>query len=273
MSSKRTLAHNDQKLSSAISWVATLAYLLLTLIFALLTIFHSLNYSGNISNPVPITTPVSNSMPIPTDRVALAPKTTSTPIVTQVVAATVTVTSTFSSDTGEIEEPLVDDDPSIGPAEAKVTIIEFSDYQCTYCQAWHQQVFEKLMDNYAGSIRFVYRDFPLSFHPEAVLAAEAANCAGDQGAYWKYHDALFSGQYSLGRDSFERYAADLGLDIDSFTTCLDDHRYKTEVDDDINDGLQLGVDATPTFYINGQMFEGALSYEDFINILEQELAK
>ena len=85
-----------------------------------------------------------------------------------------------------------DGQPSIGPSNAPVTIVEFSDYQCPYCQVWDQQVYQQMMTIYPNKIRFVYRDLPLPMHPEAVPAAEAADCAGEQGAYWKYHDALFN---------------------------------------------------------------------------------
>jgi protein-disulfide isomerase len=125
-----------------------------------------------------------------------------------------------------------DGDPSIGSENAPVTIVEFSDYQCPYCQAWYLQTFDQLMANYPGQILFVYRDLPLPGHPESLPSAEAANCAGEQGAYWKFHDALFSGQYELGRSAYEQYAAALALDTAAFTACLDDHRYQAEVEAD-----------------------------------------
>jgi protein-disulfide isomerase len=163
-------------------------------------------------------------------------------------------------------------DPSIGPAEAPVTIVEFSDYQCPFCQSWYQQTFSLLQTNYPDQIRFVYRDLPLPMHPEAVPAAEAAHCAGDQNAYWKFHDALFSGQYTLGRAAYEQYAADLGLDTAAFTTCLDDHRYQDEVNTDAADAARLGLSGTPSFVINGRILVGALPYGDFKAIIDEELA-
>jgi len=165
-----------------------------------------------------------------------------------------------------------DGDPSIGPDDAPVTIVEFSDYQCPYCQAWYQQVFDLLLANYPGQIRFVYRDLPLPGHPESLPAAEAAHCAGEQGAYWKFHDALFSGQYALGRAAYEQYAADLGLDTAAFTSCLDDHRNQAEVKADAADAARLGLTGTPSFVINGRILIGALPFEDFKAIIDQELA-
>jgi len=165
-----------------------------------------------------------------------------------------------------------DGDPSIGPDDAPVTIVEFSDYQCPYCQAWDQQTFDQLMANYPNKIRFVYRDLPLPSHPEAIPAAEAANCAGEQGAYWKYHDALFSGQYTLGRAAYEQYAADLGLDTTTFNACLDDHHTQAEVKADAADAARLGLNGTPSFVINGRILVGALPFAEFKAIIDQELA-
>jgi len=165
-----------------------------------------------------------------------------------------------------------DGDPSIGPEDAPVTIVEFSDYQCPYCASWYQQTFDRLIANYPGQIRFVYRDLPLPMHPEAIPAAEAANCAGEQGAYWKFHDALFSGQYDLGRAAYEQYAADLGLEPAAFTACLDDHRTQDEVRADAADATRLGLTGTPSFVINGRILIGALPFEDFKAIIDEELA-
>ena len=165
-----------------------------------------------------------------------------------------------------------DDDPSIGPENAPVTLIEFSDYQCPYCQRWYQDVYEQLLANYPGKIRFVYRDLPLPSHPEAVPAAEAANCAGEQGDYWKFHDALFSGQYGLGRTAYEQYAADLGLNTKAFAACLDSHRYQNEIQADASDAGRVGINSTPTFVINGRILVGALPFADFKAVIDEELA-
>jgi protein-disulfide isomerase len=175
----------------------------------------------------------------------------------------------------EVKRVVVSTDgyPSIGPDDAPVTIVEFSDYQCPYCEAWYQQTFEQLMSNYPGQIRFVYRDLPLPMHPEAIPAAEAADCAGEQNAYWEFHDALFSGQYTLGRTAYEQYAADLGLDIAAFTACLDDHRYQAKVEANGADAAGLGLNATPSFVINGRILVGAHPFADFKAIIDEELAK
>jgi protein-disulfide isomerase len=165
-----------------------------------------------------------------------------------------------------------DDDPAIGPEDAPVTIIEFGDYQCGYCRLWYQQTFNQLMATYPDQIRFVYRDMTNSGHPESLPAAEAANCAGEQGGYWQFHNALFSGEYELGRDGYEQYAADLGLDLASFTTCLDDNRYQDEINADGADAARLGISGTPSFVINGRILVGAQEFAAFKAIIDEELA-
>ncbi|MGA2505778.1 MAG: DsbA family protein [Anaerolineales bacterium] len=182
--------------------------------------------------------------------------------------------ATLAADTPGSQHVTVstDGDPSIGPADAPITIVEFGDYQCPYCQAWYQQTFDQLMANYPGKILFVYRDLPLPMHPESLPAAEAANCAGEQGAYWKFHDDLFSGQFQLGRTAYEQYASDLGLDTAAFTTCLDDHHTQAEVKADAADAARLGLNGTPSFVINGQILIGAQPFEQFKAIIDADLA-
>jgi protein-disulfide isomerase len=163
--------------------------------------------------------------------------------------------------------------PSIGPADAPITIIEFSDYQCPFCQQWHDQVFQRLLDEYPTQVRIVYRDFPLtSIHPQSVPAASAADCANEQDAYWPYHGKLFSYEYELGRDAYLKYAQEINLDMTAFTTCLDSNRYKDEVLADMNYGSTLGVYSTPTFYVNGMYLLGAQPYETFKALIDKELA-
>ena len=165
-----------------------------------------------------------------------------------------------------------DDDPSIGPDNAPVTIIEFSDYQCPYCQVWYKQVYQELLATYPNKIRFVYRDMPLPMHAEAVPAAEAADCAGEQGAYWKYHDALFSQQYGLNQAAYQKYAADLGLDTKAFNTCIASNKFLSEVQADASDAAKVGINGTPSFVVNGRIMVGALPIADFKAVIDEELA-
>ncbi len=166
-----------------------------------------------------------------------------------------------------------DGDPAIGRPDAPITIIEFSDYQCPFCKRWHDEVYLRILADYPDQVRIVYRDFPLaSIHPDATSAAEAAECANEQNKYWEYHSALFGGEYGLGREAYLTYAANLGLDVPSFTTCIDERRYQDEVQADFDYAAQFGVRSTPTFFLNGIALIGAQPYEVFKQIIDEELA-
>jgi len=167
----------------------------------------------------------------------------------------------------------IDDDPVLGPEDAPITIIEFSDYECPYCQRWHREVWSQLQDAYPDQIRLVYRDFPLyNVHPNAGPAAEAAHCAGDQGKYWEYHNLLLSGENSLGNETFQQYASMVGLDLSQFSDCIESNKYESEVNADYTYAVRLGVQSTPTFFINGVALIGAQPFESFQKIIELEMA-
>ncbi len=167
----------------------------------------------------------------------------------------------------------VDDDPVLGPDDAPITIVEFSDYECPYCQRFHVETFARLIDAYPGQIRFVYRDFPLNqIHPNAIPAAEAANCAREQGAFWEYHDLLFTGSEGLGQEAYLSYALRLGLDQEAFAACIEARTYQEEVQADFDFAARLGVRSTPTFFINGLPLIGAQPFDVFKQVLDQELA-
>ncbi|MEK6221699.1 MAG: DsbA family protein [Chloroflexota bacterium] len=167
-----------------------------------------------------------------------------------------------------------DGNPAFGAEDAPITIIEFSDYECPYCSKWHNEVYSQLIEEYGDQIRFVYRDLPLtSIHPEAFPAAEAANCAGEQGEYWAYQDSLFTGGADiLGQDTYRAYAVDLELDMESFEQCLEEHRYRDEIQADYDYAINLGIRSTPTFFVNGLALVGAQSFESFQQLIENELA-
>jgi protein-disulfide isomerase len=118
----------------------------------------------------------------------------------------------------------------------------------------------------------VYRDLTLPSHPQAIPAAEAAECAGVQGQYWKFHDALFNQQYGLDRAAYDHYATDLGLDMSAFAACLDSHKFKGEIQADGVDAARVGINSTPSFVINGRILIGALPFADFKNVIDEELA-
>ena len=167
----------------------------------------------------------------------------------------------------------VDDDPILGSENAPITIIEFSDYECPYCRQWHSEVYSQLIDTYGDQIRFVYRDFPLeSIHPNANSAAEAANCAHEQGVFWDYHDMLFSNEKGLGSTAYLEYASQLEIDQAAFQECIETNRYKSEVQADFEFAADLGVRSTPTFFINGIAVVGAQPFEIFQQVIDRELA-
>ena len=162
--------------------------------------------------------------------------------------------------------------PSIGPANAPIVIVEFSDYQCPYCKRWHDEVYQSLLNAYPGQIRFVYRHLPLtSIHPEAQPAAEAAMCANEQNAYWQFHDKLFSGR-SLGNDAYLEYAQQLGLDMPTFESCVTERKYQEQVTADSDFAVNLGARSTPTFFVNGLAIVGAQPLDVFKQVIDKELA-
>jgi protein-disulfide isomerase len=167
-------------------------------------------------------------------------------------------------------EVSADDDPALGPADAPITIIEFSDFNCPYCEKWHAETFQPLMAAYPDQIRFVYRDFPITSQ-ESTVAAQAAQCAGDQDAYWPFHDSLLSGGLELGREAYEQYATRLGLNVEGLLACLDSGKYSEEVQADARYAAGLGVSGTPTFFINGLPLVGAQPLSEFQAVIESEL--
>ncbi|MFH1391267.1 MAG: DsbA family protein [Candidatus Diapherotrites archaeon] len=171
-------------------------------------------------------------------------------------------------------EALLDDDAVEGNADAPITIVEFSDFQCPFCSRFYTDTLGKLRENYVdtGKVKIIYRDFPLSFHPEATPAAEAAECAGDQGKFYEMHDKIFENQESISAASYKQWAADLGLNTEQFNSCVDDGTHAAEVRADFADGQAAGVSGTPTFFINGQKVVGAQPYSVFEQIIEAELA-
>src|SRR3989338_2499977 len=163
-----------------------------------------------------------------------------------------------------------DDDPFRGGKDAKITIVEFSDYQCPYCVR-AESVVEQIMETYGNKVKFVYRDFPLPGHQFAQKAAEASECADDQGKFWEYHDLLFENQQSLATSNLKQYAKDLGLNTEQFNSCLDSGKYTQEVRKDLNDGASYSVEGTPAFFVNGKPVVGAQPFSVFKEIIEEEL--
>jgi protein-disulfide isomerase len=164
-------------------------------------------------------------------------------------------------------------DPSLGRASAPVTLIEFSDFQCPFCQQVAPTL-KKIRDTYGDKVRIIWKDFPLTqIHPQAFKAGEAAHCAGDQGKYWEYHDRLFANQQSLQPEDLKTHAAALGLDAAAFSACLDSSKHGERVRNGVAQGTRLGVNSTPTVYVNGRMLSGAQPYEAFVSVIDEELSR
>ncbi|MBI5950986.1 MAG: DsbA family protein [Chloroflexi bacterium] len=163
--------------------------------------------------------------------------------------------------------------PSFGPEDAEIVIVEFSDFQCPYCQRFHAETYPDLLAAYPGKIRFVYRNFPLppNMHPDAMSAAVASLCANDQNAYWDYHDKLFAGS-SLNEETYIQYATELGLDVEEFTACLSSGKHDDFIEQDMEFSSNLGVQSTPTFFVNGLAVIGAQPLSTFTQLIDKELA-
>lgn len=164
-----------------------------------------------------------------------------------------------------------ENDPQIGQKGAKVRIVEFSDFQCQFCREAFGTVRE-IISKYNDQIYFVYRDFPISdIHPFAQRAAEAAQCANEQDMFWPMHDKLFINQDSLSNENIDLFAEEIGLNSQEFNQCLSSGKYSSEVIEDLLDGRKLGVNGTPTFFINGYRISGVIPRDIFINLVEQGL--
>jgi protein-disulfide isomerase/uncharacterized membrane protein len=162
--------------------------------------------------------------------------------------------------------------PTQGPDDAKVTIIEFLDYECPACAIYHKQVIGPMQEKYQGQIRYAIRHFPLhEIHPHAVQASVAALCAGVQGNFFEMSDLLFENQKNLTRPSLESYAKELALDSDSFSSCLDSSDAIDQVLADRNDGRNLGVTGTPTIIINNAFIEGNPDLETLSKLIDERL--
>lgn len=174
-----------------------------------------------------------------------------------------------------IEPPRADisaeDSRAAGSKSAPVVIVEFTDFQCPFCGRAAATI-GKLEQRYKEKIRVVFRDFPLTVHPDAAKAAEAGSCANEQGKFWEMHDKLFQSQSDLKVASLERYAAELGLNTSQFNDCLGSGRYAQKWRQDIAEASAFGVRSTPSFFINGRLLVGAMPLESFAEVIDEELA-
>ena len=159
-----------------------------------------------------------------------------------------------------------------GNPDAKITMIEFSDFQCPFCLQAYSTV-KSILKKYGGKVKLAYRDLPLlPIRPGTPGSAEASRCAGEQGKYWEYHDLLFENQDEIGEEAFSAHAESLKLDVERFQTCLQSGKFKPQIQEDFQEGIRLGIKGTPAFFINGVMVSGAQPQSEFEEIIEAELA-
>ena len=173
-------------------------------------------------------------------------------------------------------------DVILGDPKAPVTVIEYGDYQCPFCTKFAETIEPALREKYikTNKVKMIFRNFQF-LGPESLVAAEAASCAADQQKFWTYHDSLYAAESAdgqehngnLNRDLFLKLAADAKLDVAAFTTCFDTHKHKTEIAEDRDAAQSIGVNSTPTSFVNGEKIDGALPFSQFQQIIENALAK
>lgn len=164
------------------------------------------------------------------------------------------------------------DAPVLGAPDAPVTIVAFSDYQCPFCHR-AQATVEEILSRYEGKVKLVHRDYPLNIHPGAIPAAKAARCAGEQDRFWDYHRNLLSRLTDFSIEDLTGRAAELKLEPETFATCLASNRYDEVIQTGFEQGQGLGVNSTPTFFVNGRRILGAQPIETFVEVIEEELAR
>lgn len=169
--------------------------------------------------------------------------------------------------------------PVLGDNNAKVTIVEFADFQCPFCGDWHKNVFPKIKEKYidTGKARFVYMDYAF-LGEESYQSAQASKCAQDQNKFWEYHDKLYESQSGENEGAFssenlKKFALDLGLNTSDFNSCMDNNKYLGEVSADLEKASNYDVQSTPTVFINGDKYEGVMPFETYEQIIEEKLAQ
>ena len=170
-------------------------------------------------------------------------------------------------------EVLIDGAPFKGPPKAPVTMVKFEDFHCPYCKK-AQPTVAQVLSKYGNKVRLVHRDFPIdSIHPAARKAHEAARCANEQGKFWQYHDVLYTNAPKADVADLKRYAKEVGLDVPAFEKCVASGKFRDAVQKDVDEGARLGVNGTPSFFINGRLLSGAQPLESFASIIDEELSR
>lgn len=166
----------------------------------------------------------------------------------------------------------IDGSPIRGPEDAPITIVAFSDFQCPYCSRVHPTM-QRLLATYPQSVRLVFKHNPLPMHPDAPLAHRASIAAGEQDHFWEMHDLIFANIRDLSRSTLMSYATELDMNLTKFVADMDSERVASMLNSDMAESERLGVNGTPTFYINGQFVSGAQPFENFQVLIERELAR
>jgi len=164
----------------------------------------------------------------------------------------------------------LDGAPLRGAENARITIVEFSDFQCPYC-GHVEQTLSRILKDYDGKVRLAFKNLPLSFHPKAMPAHMAALAAGEQGKFWEMHDKIFANQAEMAPATYERYAEELGLDMQRFKRDVDSKALQAKIDADKREAAGLGVSGTPAFFIDGYYLSGAQPYESFKAMIDRQL--
>jgi len=184
------------------------------------------------------------------------------------------VTPPTNEPTAQTVRSIGKDDHILGDIKAPVQIIIYDDFECPFCLR-HEDTLKQVRDAYGDDVVMAYRHFPLSFHESAQKAAEASECAADQGRFWEMHDQIYTdqGNGTMGVDQFKKDAKNLGLNTSKFNDCLDSGKYVEEVNKDLSDGVTFGVQGTPGNFINGQAISGAVPFAQFKAIIDATLAQ
>ena len=186
----------------------------------------------------------------------------------------VRLASISKTDESNLTASAISDSENIkGDKDAKATLIEYSDFQCPACGAYHP-ILKKVTDNLGAQVRFAYRHFPLPQHKNAKLASTVAEASGKQGKFWEMHDLIFQNQSDWSEEKnasavFAKYANDLGLDLEQFQKDLTSDEIKDKIENDYKSGIKAGVNSTPSFFLNGKKMENPRNYDDFKNAIEQ----
>lgn len=162
--------------------------------------------------------------------------------------------------------------PAVGPENAAITLVEFSDYQCPYCHRAQASV-DEVLSRYAGKVRFVHQEYPLAQHPRAFAAALAARCANEQGRFWDFHRSLMTEPGDFDDADLGRRAAQFGMDAGKLQSCVASGRFDGDVNKAFESGAAVGVNSTPTFFVNGRRITGAVPFEAMQEIIDEELAR